>query len=144
MTPRPQPGNPKPRLFRIPEAQAVINRFGFNNEGLDAFARRLEARRAAGAKGLVGANVGKNKDTEDAASDYAVGARRLAGLCDYLVCNVSSPNTPGLRALQGRGPLAALLSAVLEARGGHRTPLFLKVAPDLTVDVVDALGDLAI
>lgn len=139
VTPRPQTGNPKPRLFRAVEAEGVINRFGFNNEGLEAFAQRLEARRAAGLPGIVGANVGKNKDTADAASDYVIGIRRLAPLADYLVVNVSSPNTPGLRSLQGRQALGDLLNACLEARssvdgGAHRTPLLLKVAPDLTED----------
>lgn len=132
VTPLPQPGNPRPRLFRVPDAGAVINRFGFNNGGLDAFVGRLTARRGRG--GIVGANVGKNKDQTDAAADYAAGIRRCAPLADYLVVNVSSPNTPGLRALQGRQPLADLLAACLEARAGSgaRPPLLLKVAPDLT------------
>jgi dihydroorotate dehydrogenase len=138
VTPRPQPGNPRPRLFRLPEQQAVINRMGFNNEGLEAFARRLEARLYARrrAPGLVGANLGKNKDTAEAADDYALGVRRLAKLADYLVVNVSSPNTPGLRALQGRGPLETLLGRVLDARAAAHLdrppPLLLKIAPDLT------------
>lgn len=130
VTPRPQPGNPKPRLFRVPEVEGVINRFGFNNDGLDVFAARMAARQGRG--GLVGANVGKNKDSEDAAADYATGIRRLAPLSDYLVVNVSSPNTPGLRALQGREALADLLAQCLDARGEATTPLLLKVAPDLT------------
>lgn len=130
VTPRPQPGNPRPRLFRVPELEGVINRFGFNNDGLEVFARRMAARQGRG--GLVGSNVGKNKETEDAASDYAAGIRRLAPLSDYLVVNVSSPNTPGLRALQGRTALAELLARCLEARGEATTPLLLKVAPDLT------------
>ncbi|MEA1649426.1 quinone-dependent dihydroorotate dehydrogenase [Nitrospirillum sp. BR 11164] len=134
VTPRPQPGNPKPRLFRAVEVEGVINRFGFNNEGLETFARRLEDRRGLGRTGIVGANVGKNKDTADAASDYAIGIRRLAPLADYLVVNVSSPNTPGLRSLQGRQALSDLLAVCLAARGSHRTPLLLKVAPDLTED----------
>ncbi|MBP2301595.1 quinone-dependent dihydroorotate dehydrogenase [Azospirillum picis] len=140
VTPRPQPGNPRPRLFRLVEQRAVINRMGFNNEGLEAFARRLEQRRDAGrrASGIVGANLGKNKDTVDAADDYVIGVRRLAPLADYLVVNVSSPNTPGLRALQGRDPLRALLERVLEARAAcglrRNPPLLLKIAPDLTVE----------
>ncbi|BAI73114.1 dihydroorotate oxidase [Azospirillum sp. B510] len=140
VTPRPQPGNPRPRLFRLVEQRAVINRMGFNNEGLEAFARRLERRRekARRAPGIVGANLGKNKDTADAADDYVIGARRLAPLADYLVVNVSSPNTPGLRALQGRDPLRALLERVLEARAScgltRDPPLLLKIAPDLTVE----------
>ncbi|GLR79444.1 quinone-dependent dihydroorotate dehydrogenase [Azospirillum oryzae] len=140
VTPRPQPGNPRPRLFRLVEQRAVINRMGFNNEGLEAFAQRLERRRekARRAPGIVGANLGKNKDTADAADDYVIGVRRLAPLADYLVVNVSSPNTPGLRALQGRDPLRALLERVLEARAScglsRNPPLLLKIAPDLTVE----------
>jgi len=140
VTPRPQPGNPRPRLFRLVEQRAVINRMGFNNEGLEAFAQRLERRRDSGkhAPGIVGANLGKNKDTVDAADDYVIGVRRLAPLADYLVVNVSSPNTPGLRALQGRDPLRALLERVLEARASCgltcNPPLLLKIAPDLTVE----------
>ncbi|MDE1149192.1 MAG: quinone-dependent dihydroorotate dehydrogenase [Azospirillaceae bacterium] len=134
VTPKPQAGNPKPRLFRAVEAEGVINRFGFNNEGLDAFAARIEARRAAGRRGIVGVNIGKNKTSEDAAADYVTSIRRLAPTADYLVVNVSSPNTPGLRTLQGRQALTDLLAACLEARGTSRTPLLLKVAPDLTED----------
>ncbi len=132
VTPRPQDGNPKPRLFRVPTAQAVINRFGFNNQGLDAYAARLQAR--AGRPGIVGANVGKNKDTVDAASDYAACIRRVAPLSQYMVVNVSSPNTPGLRTLQSRDALADLLGQCLAARAetGMKPPLLLKVAPDLT------------
>lgn len=138
VTPRPQPGNPRPRLFRLTGQGAVINRMGFNNEGLEAFAARLERRRddPRRASGLVGANLGKNKDTADAADDYVIGVRRLAPLADYLVVNVSSPNTPGLRALQGRDPLRDLLGRVLDARAACRLPrnppLLLKIAPDLT------------
>ncbi|PWC34188.1 quinone-dependent dihydroorotate dehydrogenase [Azospirillum sp. TSO35-2] len=140
VTPRPQPGNPRPRLFRLVEQRAVINRMGFNNEGLEAFAQRLERRRDAArrAPGVVGANLGKNKDTVDAADDYVIGVRRLAPLVDYLAVNVSSPNTPGLRALQGREPLRALLDRVLEARAAcglsRNPPVLLKIAPDLTVE----------
>lgn len=138
VTPRPQPGNPRPRLFRLIEQGAVINRMGFNNEGLEAFATRLERRRDAArrAPGLVGANLGKNKETVDAADDYVIGVRRLAPLVDYLAVNVSSPNTPGLRALQGRDPLRALLGRALDARAACKLtrdpPLLLKIAPDLT------------
>ncbi|CAA7619247.1 Dihydroorotate dehydrogenase (quinone) [Candidatus Terasakiella magnetica] len=132
VTPRPQPGNPKPRMFRLPEDGAVINRMGFNNEGMEAVAQRLAARRRAG---IVGANLGKNKDTEDAASDYEKGAARLAPLSDYMVINVSSPNTPGLRALQGRDQLEALVGrtrAALDAAVSQSPPpLLLKIAPDL-------------
>src|SRR3712207_85187 len=94
VTPLPQPGNPKPRLFRLDEDRAVINRFGFNSQGLAAFRARLEARRARGAAGIVGANVGKNRDSADAAADYERGILELAPFADYLVVNVSSPNTP--------------------------------------------------
>ncbi|WP_142849962.1 quinone-dependent dihydroorotate dehydrogenase [Telmatospirillum sp. J64-1] len=133
VTPRPQPGNPKPRLFRLSEDGAVLNRMGFNNEGLDAVAARLKARKRVG---IVGANLGKNKETEDAASDYEKGVAALAPLADYIVVNVSSPNTPGLRALQGREPLAELIGRVrraLDAAVRENTPpLLLKIAPDLT------------
>jgi len=131
VTPRPQPGNPKPRLFRLSADRAVINRMGFNNHGLDAAAARLAARER---RGIVGANLGKNKDTEDAASDYVKGVEKLGPLADYLVINVSSPNTPGLRALQGRAPLEALVgrTKAAVARLPAAKPLLLKIAPDLT------------
>jgi dihydroorotate dehydrogenase len=133
VTPRPQQGNPRPRVFRLPGSGALINRLGFNNEGLDTAAARLAARPR---RGIVGANVGRNKDQTDAEADYAAGVRRLAPLADYLVVNVSSPNTPGLRALQGREPLERLLAAVLAARAasGASPPLLLKIAPDLTAE----------
>lgn len=129
VTPRPQPGNPRPRLFRLAEDRAVINRMGFNNAGLEAFAARLAHRPRTVA---VGANLGANKDTEDKAADYVAGLARLKGLADYVTVNISSPNTPGLRALQGRAALDDLLGRLAEARGGDRTPVFLKIAPDLT------------
>lgn len=137
ITPRPQLGNPKPRIFRLPEDGAVINRLGFNNGGLEAARARLEAfrRSAAGDRdggGPVGVNLGKNKDTADAAGDYVLGAISLGPLADYLVVNVSSPNTPGLRALQGRGELEQLLGRVLDALPHPAPPLLLKIAPDLT------------
>lgn len=138
VTPRPQPGNPKPRLFRLTAQGAVLNRMGFNNGGLEQFARRFEDRRGnpRRAGGIAGANLGKNKDTAEAADDYVLGVRRLAPFADYLVVNVSSPNTPGLRALQGREPLRTLLGRVLDARAAcgleRAPPLLLKIAPDLT------------
>ena len=127
VTPLAQPGNPKPRLFRLSEDRAVINRMGFNNAGLDAFAHRLERRPR---EAVIGANLGANKDTEDKAADYVAGLIRLRGLADYFTVNVSSPNTPGLRNLQGRAALDDLLGRLAEARGLE--PLFLKIAPDLT------------
>ncbi|HMA52315.1 MAG TPA: quinone-dependent dihydroorotate dehydrogenase [Magnetospirillaceae bacterium] len=133
VTPRPQPGNPKPRLFRLSGDQAVINRMGFNNHGLEAAAANLASRTS---RGVLGANLGKNKDTEDAAADYVLGVETLGPLADYLVINVSSPNTPGLRALQGRAPLEALIGRVQEAvaKLPAPKPLLLKIAPDLTPD----------
>lgn len=119
VTPQPQPGNPKPRLFRLSEDRAIINRMGFNNAGLETFAGRL-ADRPRGA--VVGANLGANKDTEDKAADYVEGLIRLKGLADYVTVNVSSPNTPGLRALQGRAALDDLLGRLAEARGEDLTP----------------------
>lgn len=133
VTPRPQPGNPKPRVFRLPEDAAVINRLGFNNAGLEAARENLAAfRRAHPNMGPVGVNLGKNKDTADAASDYVLGAAALGPLADYLVINVSSPNTPGLRALQGRGELEELLGRIQAALPDPPPPLLVKIAPDLT------------
>ncbi|WP_029418124.1 quinone-dependent dihydroorotate dehydrogenase [Brevundimonas bacteroides] len=132
VTPRAQPGNPKPRLFRLSEDRAIINRMGFNNGGLEAFAANL-SRRPSGI--VVGANLGANKDTEDRAADYVAGLQRLAGLSDYFTVNISSPNTPGLRALQGREALDDLLGRVAEARTTP-APVFLKIAPDLTPDEI--------
>ncbi|HZZ36913.1 MAG TPA: quinone-dependent dihydroorotate dehydrogenase [Caulobacteraceae bacterium] len=133
VTPLPQAGNPRPRLFRLSEDQAVINRMGFNNDGLEAFAARLKARRPGG---VVGANIGANKDAADRAADYVTGLTALWGLADYFTLNISSPNTPGLRALQAKAALEDLLGRVSEARaqlaaGARDFPLFLKVAPDL-------------
>jgi dihydroorotate dehydrogenase len=131
ITPRAQPGNPRPRVFRLPADRAVINRLGFNNEGIAGAGPRLAAFRAAPAPGVVGVNLGKNKDGE-AAADYASGARALAHYADYLVINVSSPNTPGLRALQGRAELERLIAAVRAELPDPAPPLVLKIAPDLT------------
>ncbi|MNS24750.1 Dihydroorotate dehydrogenase [compost metagenome] len=128
VTPRAQAGNPKPRLFRLSEDRAIINRMGFNNEGLEPFAARLAHRPKRTA---IGANLGANKDTEDKAADYVAGLRRLAGLADYFTINISSPNTPGLRALQGREALDDLLGRIHEARPSDGAPVFLKIAPDL-------------
>jgi dihydroorotate dehydrogenase len=141
VTPLPQAGNPRPRLFRLTEDRAVINRMGFNNKGLEAFAANL-ARRRQGA-GIVGANIGANKEAADRMADYVAGLERLWPLADYFTVNVSSPNTPGLRALQTRQALAELLGRLAEARRGlpgHR-PVFLKVAPDLEDGEVEAIAD---
>jgi dihydroorotate dehydrogenase len=140
VTPRPQTGNPKPRLFRLSEDQAIINRMGFNNHGLEAFAANL-SRRPSGV--VVGANLGANKDTEDRAADYVAGLRRLSGLSDYFTVNISSPNTPGLRALQGREALDDLLGRVAEARTTP-APVFLKIAPDLTPDEIAMIVEAAL
>jgi dihydroorotate dehydrogenase len=133
LTPLPQQGNPRPRLFRLAEDEAVINRMGFNNQGLEAAKRRLERRSQGrgGGDGIVGVNIGANKDSADRIADYAAGVRMMAPVADYLTVNISSPNTPGLRALQDKGQLEALLDAVMEARGGKQPPIFLKLAPDL-------------
>lgn len=127
LTPRPQPGNPRPRLFRLVEDEAVINRMGFNNHGLDAALARIAAR--AERAGVLGINVGANKDSADRVADYAEGVRKAAPHADYIAINVSSPNTPGLRDLQSRPALDELLAACHATRG--TTPLFLKIAPDL-------------
>ena len=144
VTPRPQRGNPKPRLFRLPEDRAVINRMGFNNDGLGLFVRRLSA--SPRGIGVIGANVGANKDSTDRIADYVAGVKAVWPYCSYLTINVSSPNTPGLRSLQDRGALEELLGRVgvaakeMEAVVKNR-PMFLKVAPDLDdkaiADIVD-------
>jgi dihydroorotate dehydrogenase len=146
VTPRPQAGNPRPRLFRLAADRAVINRMGFPGEGLEAVLRRLKARARVG---LVGVNVGANKDSADRAADYAACVAAVAPWADYLVCNVSSPNTPGLRDLQGRAELLRLLRGAMAARGAHAdVPLLVKVAPDLSAgdveDVVEAALDAGI
>jgi dihydroorotate dehydrogenase len=127
LTPRPQKGNPRPRLFRLAEDRAVINRMGFNNRGQAAALERL--RRSTHAHGVIGVNVGANKDSADRIADYAEGVRRMSPVARYLTINISSPNTPGLRGLQDEGALDDLLAAVEEVRTDK--PVFLKVAPDL-------------
>jgi len=141
LTPLPQAGNPKPRLFRLKQDQAVINRLGFNNRGQAAALARLDGRdRRAG---IVGVNIGANKDSADRIADYAAGVRAMLGVADYLTINISSPNTPGLRALQDKGALDELLAAVTEARGAG-PPLFLKVAPDLEAAEIEGIARAAI
>jgi dihydroorotate dehydrogenase len=148
VTPRPQAGNPRPRLFRLPENGAVINRMGFNSAGHEAVLRRLARyRERSGRNGpLIGVNLGKNRDSTDAAADYALGIARFAGLADYLVVNISSPNTPGLRGLQAAEPLRALLERLAEARAAAeaRPPLFLKLAPDLDRQERAAIAEIAL
>ena len=142
VTPYAQAGNPRPRVFRLAAEQAVINRLGFNNAGLEAALVRLRARR--GRPGIVGVNVGANKDSADRIADYVAGVRAAAPLAGYLTVNISSPNTPGLRALQDAGALRELIAAVIESRGGIATPLFVKIAPDLSGSEIDAVARQAI
>jgi dihydroorotate dehydrogenase len=143
VTPLPQPGNPRPRIFRLPEDRAVINRLGFNNDGHDAVHRRLSARPPAG---ILGVNVGANKDSADRIADFARGVARFAGLASYLTINVSSPNTPGLRDLQEKAALADLLARALDARAkaARTPPLFLKIAPDLDDTALAAIAEVAL
>ncbi|HEY7799434.1 MAG TPA: quinone-dependent dihydroorotate dehydrogenase [Hyphomonadaceae bacterium] len=143
VTPRPQPGNPRPRLFRLPEDRAVINRMGFNNEGLGPYVRRLAAARNLG---VIGANVGANKDSQDRISDYVAGVKAVWPHCTYITINISSPNTPGLRGLQDRGALEELLGRVGEAAREmdavvKNRPIFLKVAPDLDDKAIADIAD---
>lgn len=151
ITPRPQKGNPRPRLFRLPHDRALINRMGFNNDGAEVCARRLARFRARsrGRGGIVGINLGRNKDSADAVADYAAGTGKLAPLADYLVINISSPNTPGLRDLQRPDRLLPLLEAVIEARdnavpaGRRPPPVLIKLAPELDAADQDGLAELA-
>lgn len=146
VTPRPQVGNAKPRLFRLVEDEAVINRMGFNNRGLDHFQTRLSERQGNG--GIVGANLGANKDSTDRVGDYVTGLTRLWGLADYFTINISSPNTPGLRELQGADEMEDLLGRLAETRAkltGDKpsVPMFLKVAPDVDVTQIDRIVEQA-
>ena len=145
ITPRPQAGNAPPRLFRLPEHRALINRMGFNNEGMEACGERL-ARLPREGRGVVGVNVGKNKDTpnERAADDYLAAIDALHPWADYLVVNLSSPNTPGLRALQERGPLERLLGACVDRARPLGKPLLVKLAPDLAPEALDEAVDVAV
>jgi dihydroorotate dehydrogenase len=145
LTPRPQPGNPKPRLFRLPEHRALINRMGFNNPGIQAAVERLRHRTA---KAVVGVNIGKNFDTpnERAVEDYVTCMRAAHDVADYVAVNISSPNTKGLRDLQGEEAIRRLLTAVrdeqetLSSRSGRRVPVVVKIAPDLTEEGVEGLA----
>jgi dihydroorotate dehydrogenase len=144
LTPLPQPGNPKPRIFRLAGDGAVVNRLGFNNEGHAAALERLRTREGRG--GIVGVNIGANKDSADRIADYRLGVKRFAAAASYLTANISSPNTPGLRNLQARESLAALLTAVAGERDaqatatGKHTPVFLKIAPDLDEAELDDIA----
>lgn len=145
VTPRPQPGNPRPRLYRLDEDRAVVNRMGFNSAGLDAVLARLARRR--GRSGIVGLNLGANRDSSDAAADYEEGVRRAAaGSAHYLVVNVSSPNTPGLRAWQRRAALETMLDRLRHARreSGPRVPFLVKIAPDLTAQECRDIAEVAL
>jgi len=149
VTPRPQPGNSGKRLFRLDEDEAVINRFGFNSKGLADFTERLAERKRAHRPGIVGANVGKNRETADAAEDYVTGVEAVTNFADYIVVNLSSPNTPGLRALQARAEMEALVTRVLEARsraapdGPLLPPVLAKVGPDLTEEQLQDIAEVA-
>jgi len=142
-TPRPQPGNPRPRLFRLTEDRAAINRFGFNNDGMAAIAARLAARPKGG---VVGLNLGANKDSPDRAADYAEVLRACGAHVDFATVNVSSPNTEALRDLQGKAALTALLAGVMAARAElpAPVPVFLKIAPDLTDSEIDDIAEVAL
>ena len=142
VTPRPQAGNDKPRLFRLAEDRAVINRLGFNNQGQPAAFRRLIE--CGPSRGIVGVNIGANRDSADRIADYVSGVRAMSRVARYLTMNISSPNTPGLRQLQDEGALRALLSAVAEARDPKGPPIFLKVAPDLGAGEPDQIVRVAI
>ena len=144
VTPKPQGGNPQPRLFRLPKDKALINRMGFNNEGVDAMVERLKGKRPKGV--IIGGNIGKNKVTpnEEAVNDYAICFEKLFDLVDYFVVNVSSPNTPGLRELQDKEPLTKLLSHLqkLNNQKPAQKPILLKIAPDLTNEQLDDIIDI--
>jgi dihydroorotate dehydrogenase len=146
VTLRPQAGNPRPRVFRLARDGAMINRLGFNNEGLAAVAARLKARRETEQPGIVGANIGPNKDASDPIGDIALMAATLAPYIDYLVVNVSSPNTPGLRSWQCREPLARLIEGVKagRCRSGYAPPLLVKIAPDIGEEDIETIADLAL
>ena len=147
VTPLPQPGNPQPRIFRLVEQRAIINRLGFNNEGAAVAAARLTRRNGPG---IVGGNIGKNKDSMDANADYTSAMRTLYPLVDYITANISSPNTPGLRALQAGDALLSLVRALHSARaslvesGAPHRPIFVKIAPDCDDEMLDAIAQVAL
>lgn len=149
VTPRPQPGNPKPRLFRLPEAQAIINRMGFNNEGIDYLLERVDEARESGFDGVVGINIGKNFDTavEDATEDYLISLRKAYPYASYITVNISSPNTPGLRSLQYGEELNKLLAALkseqmkLVSEYKQYKPIAIKVAPDLSEEEIQGIAE---
>jgi dihydroorotate dehydrogenase len=144
VTPRPQEGNPRPRVFRLPGDRALINRLGFNNCGHEALYRRLIERKAKG--GIVGVNIGANRDSLDRIDDYVLGVRRFAEIASYLTVNISSPNTPGLRDLQEKNALGDLLARVVAAReaSSRKPPLLVKIAPDLDDDALEAIVETTI
>jgi dihydroorotate dehydrogenase len=152
VTPKPQPGNPKPRMFRLPQAQAIINRMGFNNDGVEACVRRVRASAYWQNGGIVGLNIGKNASTpiENAASDYVTAMQAVYEVASYITVNISSPNTQNLRALQGEAMLRSLLQSLHIAREalsdqfGERKPLFLKIAPDLEKNDIKLIADLLV
>lgn len=145
VTPRPQPGNPSPRVFRLVESRALINRLGFNNEGVDAAVARLKKRR----HGIVGGNIGKNKDSQDAIADYVAAMQALYPYVDYITANISSPNTPGLRNLQQADELRALIGALHEVRAARvqnnerAIPIFIKIAPDNGTAALESIAQVA-
>ncbi len=142
-TPRPQPGNPKPRLFRLTEDGAAINRFGFNNQGMEQIAQRLSRRPK---EAVIGLNLGANKDSEDRASDFARVLEHCGAHLDFATVNVSSPNTEKLRDLQGKDALSALLNGVIKTRSDleHKIPVFLKIAPDLSAEELQDIAEVAV
>lgn len=149
VTPRAQPGNPRPRMFRLPKAQALINRLGFNNQGLDTFLANVQKSTWRQHGGILGLNIGKNADTpiESAVDDYLIGLNGVYSHADYVTVNISSPNTQNLRALQSENALDALLSSLVERRKllsdqhGRMVPIVVKIAPDLTNEQIDAIAD---
>ncbi len=142
ITPKPQAGNPQPRLFRLPEDKAVINRMGFNNGGLEAAVAKLKSR--SGKPGIIGVNVGANKDSDDRIADYVTGIKAVLPYASYITINISSPNTPGLRDLQARAALGDLVDKCLAARGQKSVPLLVKIAPDLSDESLHDLAEVSL